>query len=409
MIESIRINPFRPDSPVDPRLFVGRQEEISQIRDAIISTAKNVPRNIFIYGDRWIGKTSLVNYVKAVAEASELSAAPLKIFAGGCTLGTCKTLEDVCEILLDTLSKTQNSAKEKVATLLKTVNGIKFGPLGIEFDRGKKDIARALVAKFPRTISRIIKEIEQDYDCFIFIVDETEVISLVKGVSSFFKSVCEQLQQEGVQNVMFIITATPEGTSNFEKDHPSFSRLFRYLNLEPLSDKEADHLVARCLEEGLPLKKINEDALGWIRFLSNGMPGLLHELGFWAFEADSDDIIDQNDMFIGLYGIGDDQMGAVKSIYQKHFHRVMTRELLSERYEAILTALAETDFDKGLSFAEIMARLPAYEGKGLNPYLGNLVKKGVLIHERKNAPYRISTRLLHLWLRMWGEGKKKQK
>src|SRR5438094_150417 len=64
----MKINPFEPYAPVSPGCFVGRLEELRRLKSALIQTTAGQPANFMITGERGIGKTSLLNYLKHAAE-----------------------------------------------------------------------------------------------------------------------------------------------------------------------------------------------------------------------------------------------------------------------------------------------------------------------------------------------------
>jgi len=63
-----KINPFAPNSPVNPGIFIGRIEEIRRLELSLMQTKAGRPANFMITGERGIGKSSLLNYIKYVAE-----------------------------------------------------------------------------------------------------------------------------------------------------------------------------------------------------------------------------------------------------------------------------------------------------------------------------------------------------
>src|SRR5438270_8650570 len=63
-----RINPFRPNSPVNPGMFVGRVTELDKLEADLIQARAGQPANFMLTGERGIGKTSLLDYLKHVAE-----------------------------------------------------------------------------------------------------------------------------------------------------------------------------------------------------------------------------------------------------------------------------------------------------------------------------------------------------
>lgn len=62
------VSPFRPNNPVQPELFVGRTAEIGHLQKYLRQTEADNPINFLVTGERGIGKSSLLNYIKALAE-----------------------------------------------------------------------------------------------------------------------------------------------------------------------------------------------------------------------------------------------------------------------------------------------------------------------------------------------------
>ena len=64
----MKINPFEPFAPVNPGSFVGRLVDLHRLMSALVQTSAGKPVNFMITGERGIGKTSLLNYLKHAAE-----------------------------------------------------------------------------------------------------------------------------------------------------------------------------------------------------------------------------------------------------------------------------------------------------------------------------------------------------
>lgn len=63
-----KVNPFRPNSPVHSDMFAGRTAELRKLESCLIQTKAGNPSNFMLTGERGIGKSSLLNYIKFVAE-----------------------------------------------------------------------------------------------------------------------------------------------------------------------------------------------------------------------------------------------------------------------------------------------------------------------------------------------------
>ena len=63
-----RVNPFRPNSPVAPGMFVGRLAQVEALEEALLQTRAGRPKGFMLTGERGIGKTSLLQYFKWVGQ-----------------------------------------------------------------------------------------------------------------------------------------------------------------------------------------------------------------------------------------------------------------------------------------------------------------------------------------------------
>ena len=59
-----RINPFAPNSPVAPGMFVGRLAQVDSLEQSLLPTRAGRPKGFMLTGERGIGKTSLLQYFK---------------------------------------------------------------------------------------------------------------------------------------------------------------------------------------------------------------------------------------------------------------------------------------------------------------------------------------------------------
>jgi Cdc6-like AAA superfamily ATPase len=59
-----KINPFAPNSPVHSGMFVGRVAELVKLESCLVQTRAGSPSNFMLTGERGIGKSSLLNYIK---------------------------------------------------------------------------------------------------------------------------------------------------------------------------------------------------------------------------------------------------------------------------------------------------------------------------------------------------------
>jgi hypothetical protein len=394
-----RINPFSPDAPVAPELFAGRTTEITQVKGALASTCRGASQHVLVQGERWMGKTSIALYVRNMAQAADQVFTPdARFFTAFCRLGACRDLDEVCAVILDQFRTLQNDVRHRVLDVLSQVRGLTVGMFGVQLER---DTTRPpLVATFPTILERIIEEARITHNAFLVILDETEHVSALPGTASFLKTLFEQLGADGFRDVMFLMTATPDGVERLVGDHASFPRLFRYVDLDPMTRDESDELFRKALDRGDPEVSITDRALQIAHTYSDGFPGMLQELGYAAFEVNDDDEVDDDDLIDGLMGTVVHK-GALETLYDKHFRRTLTKQLLSERYREILDVVAWSNSDV-ISYGEISSALEGkLDAKKIGGYLSQLVRRDVLRKvEGTKGQYTLPSRMLRMWLRL---------
>ena len=90
MAETKGRSPFYPGQPVPPELFTGRNSQIRRIRTrGVDQVAAGKPVAIFVQGEYGIGKSSVANYIRAIAEKEN------GLHGVYVTLGRATSLEDL--------------------------------------------------------------------------------------------------------------------------------------------------------------------------------------------------------------------------------------------------------------------------------------------------------------------------
>jgi len=398
--EEARLNPFTPDRPAPPPMFAGRRAEVRQIREALTATLAGRARHILIVGERWIGKSSTAVYAKNMADMAEFAFddPDISVHASFVSLGKCQTINEVCVAILDSLKECQNTVRHKIFDILSSISGLQIGMLGVTVDR--KAEGDFLVPTFPSVFQKVLDQTKSAYDAVMIILDETEQVSRLAGISSFLKTFLEELQAAGYGNFILLMTATPEGVHSFTCDHPSFPRLFRYVDLESLSQEDSRDLLEKALAEGIPRVTVSDTAAELMFGFSEGLPGLLQELGFWAFEVNTDGEIKRDDVVRGIVGLRHIGIkGALDTLYDKHFRKTLHEDLLSERYREILYALASSETEV-VSRSYLRSQLPQWEVRGMDRYLSILRDRGIVEFAPvgKRGEYRFTSRMLSLWV-----------
>jgi hypothetical protein len=372
-------NAFEPDNPVDPRLFAGRKRELATINQALVQTLKRRSRHILVRAERWLGKTSLADYIKESApnvhKLASIDEVSFEVVFR--RFGSCVNLDEAALLILNDF-KTMLGSSDELMDYVKQIKGLTIGPLGIEFS-GEKEINLRL--HLSEMVIKLLKQYGDEEKAYLYILDETRQLSHIPGSANLLKDLLEALNQERLRNVMFLITVTPQDDERFRNDHESFQRLFRYVELGPLTDEESrgflhDTLAKHCV----PNLKIEEATLYEAARLSSGFPGFLQEIGFWLFEVGKkkESPLSEAELELAVNGNDNTIQGALDALYRKHFKHDL-EGLTSEQYEEILSTIA--NYPEPLCPRRPLLDRLDISAQALTVKTGELIERGILIKE----------------------------
>ena len=99
MTTKLDINPFTPGIPVPAELFAGRTQQIQQVRNYLNQTASGRLENLFLTGDRGIGKSSFASIIRRIAEDEH------DITSVHLHLGSVNTIDELVRRIFEELAK----------------------------------------------------------------------------------------------------------------------------------------------------------------------------------------------------------------------------------------------------------------------------------------------------------------
>lgn len=130
-------SPFTPGSPVPVELFVGRAKQIKEVIRYIKQTSSGKQENVFLAGDRGIGKSSLASFLRSLVVQQE-NMLGIHVF-----LGRVSSLEEMVRHVFDQILKEEIGViepdLEKGRGSYRFVNEIYPVYLWMESERFKKE------------------------------------------------------------------------------------------------------------------------------------------------------------------------------------------------------------------------------------------------------------------------------
>jgi len=293
-------SPFTPGIPVPIDYFIGRTREIERIARSIIQTSSGRNENLFLTGERGIGKSSLAAITRYVAEEK------YRFVGAHCYLGAAKNVSDVCRIVFTKILQAMPAKglfDKARAVVGKYIKGIQLGVFGvgvnIEFT-DDQNLLNALPLDFLSLIRGIYETIEKDKKGLLLILDDLNGMSNVPEFSYFLKSFVDEIaSSQNPLPILLILVGVQDRMIDLTKYQPSISRIFNVIELNSMNKNESEEFYKKTFKS-VDIT-IESDALPTLIHYSGGLPVLLHEVGDAVFWEDSDNSIDKDDAIKGIF------------------------------------------------------------------------------------------------------------
>lgn len=408
-----RVNPFRPNSPVPPGAFVGRLREIEAMETALLQTRAGQPKNFMITGERGIGKTSLLDYIRFVArgdiklgdENLNFLVVPSDVEPVTTKLGLVRKIERSLE---RELAKT-DQARARFKEIWNFVRRIEAAGLRIR-DYEEASDPETMLDEFAyslaQTVNRVCAKGEDKsvfgthYDGVLLLLDECDNASKALDLGSFLKLLLERVQRHDCEHLMVGIAGLQNLREVLHDSHPSSLRLFDETPLDRLARTEVGRVIDLCLERAnrdSPDKTTIEDAAkGFLINLSEGFPHFIQQLGYCGFAADTDCVINVIDVTNGAVGPG----GGISLIGDRYYRDDFYNRIQQDSYRQVLRTMADR-LDEWMSKDQIKAKF-----RGSATTLANAIhalrkKKIILSREGSRGVYRLQNKAFALWIKLY--------
>jgi len=390
-------SPFSPGKPVQPEYFVARTKEIQRLERAVRQTVSGRNENVFITGQRGIGKSSLAGFIKYLAEKE------YSLVGSHCCLGGVRSLEEAMGVVFEKLL--QDCADKSLFDRLREIfnnyiEGVNFFGLGVEFTKNKGKLT-SLVDNFLPALRKVYSEAQKSgKKGLVLILDDLNGISDVPQFSQFLKSSIDMLALSRETLPLFLVlVGLPERREELIKHQPSVARIFDVIDLMVMSNSESEEFFRRMFER-INIT-ISSDALTLMVPLSGGLPMLMHEIGDAVFWQDNDNYIDGQDALDGI-------TEAARVVGKKYIAPQVSKILRSKTYASILRTIHKNVPLGGMfNRQQILEALPSTEQKNLDNFLQRGRRLGIIQMMETRGEYKFVNPLHQLYA--WSEAKNKGK
>lgn len=321
----------------------------------MLHTKHDKPRHFLITGERGVGKTSFLDFIRRRAVENEFNFVVIDFSINKQTtrLDFARTLK----MQLDSVLAAHPTHKETFDRLWSfiqrfEITGVSYK--GEERQENHRDLYQEVADALCEVVKRICggqgaREPDIASDGVLILVDEVDQSSNELDIGSFLKYLLERLNRRGCHKVLIGLAGLTESTMVLLHSHASSLRLFDELPLANLDRNEVNELLDEVqlivCDQWIGEFQITPSARERLFVLSGGHPHMLHQFGYCAFEKacnGSDGvelIVTESDVLSGAFG----RRGALDLIGDMYFRKSF--QALGDDREAlsILDHLSEVD------------------------------------------------------------------
>jgi len=383
-------SPFTPGNPVPVELFVGRIEKIKEVIRYVKQTSSGKQENVFLTGDRGIGKSSLSSFLCDYVTTKENFLA-IHVF-----LGTVSNLEELVRHIFDQLLKETRKHKwfDNISQLFgRYIRQVGLFDISVSFTPPDKDL-KELVRNFPEALANILEKIKDEKKGLFIVLDDINGLAEKVEFANWYKSFVDQVATHYDNFPVFIMLAGLSEKRNILSTlQPSLMRIFRIVEIEKLTDEEVKYFFSSAFKK--VNMKVKSDSMNLMVRYSSGLPILMHEIGDATFWLDTDNIINEKDDIGGI-------IEAAGRIGKKYLEPKFYGAVRSKYYRSIIRKFEKIPVSIHFTKREVEARLNENEKGVFNNFLKKLRDLGIIEPdmERGKGAYRFVNAIypVYIWM-----------
>lgn len=403
-----KFNPFRPNEIVHPAMFAGRYDECVALEKALFQTKNGNPAHFIIDGERGIGKSSLLFNLFWVAKGELLAfeeSQTFKFVVVSISLDATHSYSDIVQSIGSELRR-QIADREQLKDLARGAWDFikKWEVAGVRFRDERKESPKdsELVEELSFAIAHSLANLGDEIDGILILIDEADKPPASANLGALLKLLTERLKVRNCSRVCVGLAGLTSLREKLRKSHESSLRLFNVFALQPLSIPDCTAVIERGLDEAKTKNgfevKINPDAQLTLSYITEGYPHFIQQFAYCAFDSDTDNVIDVDDVVRGAY---DKDSGALRQLGLKYFEKQYFDQIGSDEYRQVLRVMAK-QLDNWVTKAEIRKETSRIKASTLDNALTALKARGIIVPKAgAKGIYKLPSRSFAVWIRAY--------
>lgn len=385
-------------------MFAGRYEELAALEKTLFQTKHGNPTHFLIDGERGIGKSSLLLNLTWVStgDVPSLEEGPkFNFITVSVCLDSSHTYADIIRAIAAELRR-KVAEREQLKELAKStwdfLKKLEVG--GVRYRDEKRDGLKdtELVEDLAFAISESLNNLGSEVDGVLILIDEADKPAASANLGAFAKLLTERLKLRGCDRLCIGLAGLTDLRDKLLSSHESSLRLFKIFALDPLSPQDCGVAIRRGLEAAKEKNgfevTITTDAEQNLAYITQGYPHFVQQFAYCAFESDTDNVIDLDDVLKGAYG----ETGALRQLGLKYFEKQYFDQISSKEYRQVLRIIAK-QLDGWVTKAQIRKAAPELKGYTLDNALSALKTRGIIVPKRgTKGAFKMPSRSFAIWL-----------
>lgn len=385
---------FRPFSPIDlPEFFKGRLDKIA----LLVSELQTPGRQVAIYGERGVGKTSLAVLAYFYAGFPDASTHFVR----------CERSSNYNRIFGHLLMKAGIEYLPNGREIESSLGiGVKGGPISAQKGKRSRSKSRSIDAGSsigPDLLLRIFKEndgllVIDEYDR----VNDSETHVRLAETLKHFSDACSKTK--------IIVVGVSNTVTGLVGEHESLTRSLAQIKLERMTNEELTEIIDTGAE------RTNVAFLPEVRerivLLSDGFPFYTHLLGLYCAEDAGRMLLENKEAKVS---VGQPELerairraieGAEGSLFDDYQNAVITTKRKTEMFKLVVWGVAYAQ-QREVHIKEIAQNIAYLVGQAprveaLSNYLGPLTKpeKSNVLYRVRQGYYKFSNPLMRAYVRL---------
>jgi hypothetical protein len=356
-----------------------------------------------ISGERGIGKSSLLYYLKILATGriTTLDEQTLRFLVLDIELQPSTTYGELIKKVGAEFGRVLSS-HEKARELLKSVWEFvtRWQAFGVSYKAPeKKESPPELLEDLTHTISEVLVRLGSETDGLVILIDEADKPPADTHLGQFVKLLTQGVTKRGAGKFLIGLAGLPTLTRKLRISHESSLRVFQFLELLPLQPSERVDVIRKGLADAKTNNEIEVTITGGaeqlIAGLSEGYPHFIQQFAYSAFDGDKDNIIDEKDVIEGAFKA---EGGAFHQLGIRYFEDMYFDKIFSDEYREVLRAIS--DHVNEWVDRKTLQKATGIRMTTLDNALVALKSRNIIIPRRgKKGEYRLPTQSFGVWIK----------